>query len=107
MLSSSLDGKLVIYKENSLQFDPLRKIENIHKGVDTCHLSLYHNLIITGGVDTVSLWSYEFGKLLACITNVTPKGLHIMNESGLLVIGESDNTHLIKFVLHDDSIDLI
>lgn len=47
--------------------EQLRKAENVHSAVDICYVSLYHGLIVTGGLDVVAIWNIEFGKLIGTL----------------------------------------
>ncbi|CAD8186742.1 unnamed protein product [Paramecium octaurelia] len=101
--TSSLDGQLHIYKENNLNFESLRKAENVHNGIDYCYVSLFHDLIITAGVDIVCLWNLEFTKPVSTIrTESAPKGVHILDGYRIIIIGCKTNTYFLQFDKSED-----
>lgn len=83
--------------------ESLRKAENVHNGIDYCYVSLFHDLIITAGVDIVCLWNLELTKPVSTIrTESVPKGVYILDDYRILIIGCKTNTYFLEFERNED-----
>ena len=92
IISAGWDSQVVIQKETKTSFQTKRTITNAHhsKAISVLEVSVYHNLFITGSLNsTLYIWDYEYSRLIGSLEiepQAEPTAVQFVNGLEVVIV---------------------